>query len=539
MLNRIDIYKFLCLVLIGMVGLIGCADTSSYDVIIVNGTIVDGTGKARYAGDVGIRGETIAKIGNLSKAKSENRIDATGLIVAPGFLDPHSHSDRTLRSPKYRTNENFVRQGVTTCFFGVDGYWRPKTAENFLKATKKSGVGTNWVFYMGHNGIRQAVMRMENRAPTPEELEKMKAMVKQGMEMGAVGLSSGLMYLPGRYATTEEVIELAKIVAPYDGVYDSHVRDPVNDFLGSVKECIEIGEKSGARPHPAHHKAVGKPNWGKSKDVSDLIQAAIDRGLDVTVDQYPYDGAATAPLFAVLVPPKGTPLEKIHEALEDPELREKIKALTENPPPEVYSWVQTVGYSSFRIVVCEKFPDYVGKMLVDIADEKGVDPFTMIIDIITEDPDTVITLGACLEDGVRYIMTRPWTMISSDGATGASMGHPRSYGTFARVLGRYVREWKVLPLEEAVHKMSGKTARYFRLENRGEINEGYFADIAVFDPDRIIDHSDWAHPDKMAEGVIHVLVNGDFALRNEKMTGKLNGQMIPFKGGEYIKKDDE
>jgi N-acyl-D-amino-acid deacylase len=443
-----------------------------------------------------------------------------------------------LKSPKYRTNENFIRQGVTTCIFGVDGYWSPKTAENFLKATKKNGVGTNWAFYMGHNGIRQAVMKMENRAPTAEELEKMKAMVKQGMEMGAVGLSSGLMYLPGRYATTEEVIELAKMVAPYGGVYDSHVRDPVNDFLGSVEECIEIGEKSGARPHPAHHKAVGIPNWGKSKDVSDLIQAAIDRGLDVTVDQYPYDGAATAPLFAVLVPPKGTPQGTIHEALRNPELRKKIKALTENPPPEVYSWVQTVGYSSFRIVVCEKFPDYVGKMLVEIAEEKGVEPFQMIVDIIAEDPDTVITLGACSEDDVRYIMTRPWTVISSDGATGASMGHPRSYGTFARVLGRYVREWKVLPLDEAVHKMSGKTARYFRLEKRGEIKEGFYADIAVFDPGRIIDRSDWAHPDQMAEGVIHVLVNGDFALRNEKMTGKLNGRMIPFKGGIHITPDD-
>lgn len=538
MSNRFSIFTALCLVSIGIFVLAGCSDTSSYDVILANGTVVDGTGKPGYSSDVGIRGETIAKIGNLKKAKSENRIDATGLVVAPGFLDAHSHSDSTLRSPKFRTNENFIRQGVTTCFFGVDGSWTPRTAGNFLKATKKNGVGTNWVFYMGHNGIRRAVMRMENRAPLEEELEEMKTMVKQGMEMGAVGLSSGLMYLPGRYATTEEVIELAKVVAPYDGVYDSHVRDPVNDFLGSVGECIEIGEKSGARPHPAHHKAVGKPNWGKSKDVSDLIQAAIDRGLDVTVDQYPYDGAATSPLLAVLVPPKGTPLNEIQEALEDPSNREKIKALTENPPPEIYSWVQTVGYSSFRIVVCEKFPDYVGKMLVDIAEEKGVDPFAMIVDIVTEDPDTIITLGACLEDDVRYIMTRPWTMISSDGATGASMGHPRSYGTFARVLGRYVREWKVLPLEDAVHKMSGKTARYFRLENRGEIQVGYYADIAVFDPERIMDRSDWAHPDKMAEGVIHVLVNGDFALKDEEMTGKLNGQMIPFKGGAHIKPEE-
>ncbi len=329
------------------------------------------------------------------------------------------------------------------------------------------------------------------------------------------------------------------MVAPYDGVYDSHVRDPAGDFIGSVQECIEIGEKSGARPHPAHHKAAGMRNWGKSKEASDLIQAAIDRGLDVTVDQYPYDGAATAPLIAVLVPPKGMAAGKMLEALADPEKRKEVQSLTETPPPDVYSWVQTVGYQGFRIVVSEQFPDYVGKMIVDIAKEAGVEPFAVVVDIVTEDPDTFITLGACSEDDVRYIMTRPWTMISSDGATGPSMGHPRSYGTFARVLGRYVREWKVLPIEEAVHKMSGKTARYFRLENRGELKEGYYADIAIFDPEKIIDRSDWAHPDKMAEGVIHVLVNGDFALRNEKMTGKLKGQMIPFKGGIYIKQDDE
>ncbi len=192
MSKQINIFIFLCLASIGILGLIGCSDTSTYDVIIANGTIVDGTGKPGYTSDVGIIGETIAKIGKLSKAKSENRIDATGLIVAPGFLDAHSHSDSALRSSKFRTNENFVRQGVTTCFFGVDGYWIPKTATSFLRAAKKNGVGTNWVFYTGHNGIRRVVMRMENRAPTSEELEEMKALVKQGMEMGAVGLSSGL-----------------------------------------------------------------------------------------------------------------------------------------------------------------------------------------------------------------------------------------------------------------------------------------------------------------------------------------------------------
>ncbi|MBN1223247.1 MAG: D-aminoacylase [Candidatus Aminicenantes bacterium] len=531
--------SFLCLALPALLGLFGCYDTSTFDVIIANGTIVDGTGKPEYKNDVGILGDTIVKIGNLSRAKTGKRIDASGLIVAPGFIDAHSHSDRAIRSSKYRANENFIRQGVTTCLFGVDGFWNLKTAESFFKAAEKNGVGTNWAFYAGHNGIRQSVMRMENRAPTPEELDKMKSLVKKAMEMGAIGLSSGLMYLPGRFAATEEVVELAKVVAPYDGAYDSHVRDPVNDFIGSVRECIEIGEKSGARPHPAHHKAVGISNWGKSKDVSVMIQAAIDRGLDVTVDQYPYDGAATAPLIAVLVPPEGVPIGKIGEALRDPEKRKAIQKLTEDPPPEVYSWVQTVGYDSFRIVVCERFPDYEGEMLVDISKERNVDPFAMIVDIVTEDPETLVTLGACSEDDVRYIMTRSWTVISSDGGSSASESHPRSYGTFPRVLGRYVREWKVLSLEEAVHKMSGKTAKYFRLEDRGEIKEGCYADIAIFDPERIIDRSDWAHPNVLAEGVIHVLVNGVFALESEEMTENLGGKFIPFKGGIYIEQTTE
>jgi N-acyl-D-aspartate/D-glutamate deacylase len=344
------------------------------------------------------------------------------------------------------------------------------------------------------------------------------------------------MYLPGRFASTEEVIELAEVVAPFGGIYDSHTRDPVKDFLGSVKECIDIGEKSGARPHPAHLKAVGKKNWGKVKAVSDTIEGAIDKGLDVTCDQYPYDGAATARLIDVLVAPEGVTPGNMGEALRDPEKLEQIRQLTENPPSEVYSWVETVGYDSFRIEKSEKFPEYIGKMVVDIAAQKETDPFSLIVEILLEEgPGAGITLGGLSEEDVRFILTRPWTMIGSDGSTGWHT-HPRAYGTFPRVLGRYVREWGVLSLEEAVHKMTALTADYFRLENVGRVEEGYRADITVFDPETVIDHSDWIHPMKMPEGIIHVFVNGVAALKDGEMTGELNGHFIPFKGGEYVKK---
>jgi N-acyl-D-aspartate/D-glutamate deacylase len=322
----------------------------------------------------------------------------------------------------------------------------------------------------------------------------MKALVREGMGLGRVGLSTGVMYLPGRFATTAELVELAREVAPYDGIYDSHVRDPVKNFLESVLECIEIGERSGARPHPAHHKAVGKlTNWGKAQIAAGHISRAIDRGIDVTVDQYPYDGAAVSRLIRVLVLPEEIQRQNLMAALGDPETRKQIQVLTDNPPAEVYSWVQTVGYESFRIVHSNKFPDYVGKMVIDIAREKGVDPFSLICEIVLEEgPDTVITLGACKEEEVQYILTRPWTMIASDG--GYKMGHPRSYGTFPRVLGRYVRELEILSLEEAIYKMTGLTSDYFRFEQIGKLQKGYMADITIFDPASVSDRATWSRP---------------------------------------------
>jgi len=511
-----------------------CSGTLTYDVIIENGILVDGTGGARYKSDVGVRGGKIAKIGDLSKAQSPKRIDATDLIVAPGFIDAHSHADRALGNQETAGNEIFVTQGVTTSIFGIDGRSLPEQIKSQIEKFTRQGVGTNYAYFVGHNSIRSAVIGRENRPPTDEEMERMKAMVKEGMELGALGLSTGLMYLPGRFATTEEVIELAKVVAPYDGVYDSHVRDPARNLVSSVKECLDIGVESGSRPHPGHHKAPGKDNWGKAKEIQDMIKELIDRGIDVTVDQYPYDGAATSRLINVLIKPRGMENENILTALKNPRKREQIKEVTENPGPDEYSWVTTVGYNSFRIVVSKEFPEYVGKIISDIAEEEGRDPFSVIVDIVLKEGDkTKITLGACSEDDVRYILTRPWTMISSDGGLGS--GHPRSCGSFTRVLGRYVREWNVLSLEEAVYKMTGLPAKYYKFAETGTLKEGNHADITVFNPETVIERADWENPSELSEGIIHVLVGGAFIFEDGKMTENMNGRFIPFDGGRFIK----
>jgi N-acyl-D-aspartate/D-glutamate deacylase len=528
-----------------------------FDVLIANGTVVDGSGAPRYRADVGVRDGRIAAIGDLSKATAGKRIDATGLIVAPGFIDVHTHSDRGLIDPDLKDNKGFVTQGVTASVFGADGGYSPRSINELKETFRKQGVGTHYAFMVGVNAVRREVMGMENRPPTPEEMQEMKSLVRAAMESGAVGLSSALLYLPGRFASTEEVIELAKIAAEYDGLYDSHVRSAIADFEGSHKECIEIGERSGARPHPAHYKAVGKQNWGKAKALNDYYQARIDAGVDITVDQYPYDSAMTSQLIEIFVTPPevavpdlgrqlGDPslsveakreliaerTRKLIEALHDPKRREAIRVATEQPPPGVFSAVGSVGgYDALRILVSEKQPQLEGRLLVDIAAERKISPFELMADLVTEEGERIkVTPAAATEDDVREIMQRPWTMIASDGnLTGLEdgRGHPRSRGTFPRVLGRYVREWKVLTLEDAIRKMTSLPAGYYRLGQRGLIREGYWADLTVFDPETVIDRSTWRAPERYSEGIIHVLMEGEPVLENGRMTGAFRGRFLP------------
>ncbi|MEJ8569263.1 amidohydrolase family protein [Wenzhouxiangellaceae bacterium CH-27] len=529
-----------------------------FDTLIVNGTLIDGSGAPRFRADIGIRHGKIARIGDLASSRAEHRIDAGGLIVAPGFIDVHTHAERGLVSPELNDNKGFITQGVTTCVIGADGGHSPRSIRELRETFEAQGVGTHYAFLVGVNAVRKEVIGMEDRAPTQAELEQMKSLVRQAMENGAVGLSSGLMYLPARYATTEEVVELARVAADYDGLYDSHVRNAVPDFEGAYREAIEIGLQSGARPHPAHYKAVGMRNWGKTKPLNDWFQSQIDQGVDLTVDAYPYDGAATALLVDVFAVPRedGMPVRPpelrdplldagdfsrfmagyvadLQQALRDPARREAIRVATEVGIPGVYSVIAFAaeGYDTLRIVASEPFPELEGQMILDIAARRGQPPFDVMADLLfAAGPEIKVTLAAAVEDDIREILRRPWTMIASDGSnTGFDngRGHPRSRGTFPRVLGRYVREWGVLTLEDAIRKMTWLPASYYRFAERGLLREGFRADITVFDPDTVIDRSTWQEPARYSEGVIHVLVNGEPVLSDGHMTGALPGEFLP------------
>ncbi len=537
----------------------------AFDLLLLNARVVDGTGDTAYMADVGIRDGRIAAIGGLQDASASERIDLDGRVLAPGFIDTHNHADQGIVDPALRTNKGFITQGVTTTIFGVDGAYDLDQIKQMREIFKHQGIGTNYMFYIGHNGVRLAVMGMDERVPSAAEIAAMKTMVKAAMDQGALGLSSGLMYLPGKFAATDELIELGRVAGMYGGLYDSHVRDPVRNLLESIDECLTIAWKSGLSAHPAHLKAVGAANFGKSGEIAALISGWQSRGLGVTADLYPYDGAATAKLVEILVPPADSPAQEMIErwkapdkssdeqaeivreatryyqqALQDPKTREAIRQTTENPPKGVFSWVAAVGYKSYRIVVSDT-PEYEGRMLTDIAAEREQTPFDLIADLIVDEGiRTKITLGAIQESDVQALLKQPWVMVSSDGAESGfenGGGHPRYRGTFPRLMGRYVREWGVLSLEEAVFKVTSLPASYLQLKDRGVIREGAWADLVVFDADKIIDRSTWDTPNRYSEGVIHVLVNGEFALKNAMMTGGTHGRYLPFRGrGESLKR---
>jgi len=526
------------------------------DVVLHGGRVIDGSGTPSRSADVGLKGRRIAAIGDLTGVSARRRIDVSGLIVAPGFIDVHNHADEDVVLPAYRTAPAMIRQGVTTAVFGVDGSLDLPMFRALKARLAAVGVGVNFAAYIGHNGLREKELGMQNRAPTAAEMDRMKATVRMAMNEGALGLSTGLMYLPGIYATTDEVVELARVTAPYGSLYDSHDRDPALHLLDSVAECLTIARRAGVEAHVAHLKAVGLHNAGRSAELIRMIDEARARGESVTADAYPYDGATTRLVAELLVPPADSPMAGYLRVLDDPGTREesraavvvalagswrkalsgaersRIQRLTEEPPDGVFSWVKSVGYDSFRIIRSEN-PALGGRMIVDLATERRQTPFDVLADLLIEQgPRIKLTVGAMREDDVRALLRAPWTMISSDGREGGlagGQGHPRYRGSFARVLAYYVRDQHVLTLEEAVHKMSGLAASYLKLPDRGVLRVGASADLAVFDPQAIQDRSTWDDPSPYAVGMRYVFVNGAAALENGTPTGVLAGRFLPFK----------
>lgn len=536
-------------------------ESSGFDILIMSGTIADGSGEAVFDGDIGIKGDTIVEIGDLSGGKAVQTIDATGLIVSPGFIDIHTHCDDGFGRPSSNANLNYLIQGVTTVRTGSCGSGTYKIAETKAE-WEKIGMGTNAVMLVGNIPVRQAVMAEELREPKPEEMEKMRELIRQAMREGAWGISTGLEYGGyDKFVTTEEIIELTKVVGEFDGVYTSHIRDEAAKLVFAVEETILIGEKTGVPVNVTHIKETGKNNWGLMKDAVKAINDARARGIKVTADQYPWvQGAPVGSIWSFLdIPPELETLSHLREkmwdrqlgdqerdqlieqyideltkALTDKAKRDKIRSfnLREDPvnPSPIVRW----GWHDFTVMVSDKYPDFVRKNFIDIFGELHADPFDTVVDWIINEPEMLFASGSQSEDDMKHAMVQEWTMVSSDGGaapmkneTGKPRrGHPRDFASQVKILRKYVREDKLLTLEEAIRKMTSAPAEYLKMNNRGLLARGYKADIIIFDLDRVKDEATYADSERYASGMEYVIIGGKMSVEKGKYIGALNGKVL-------------
>ncbi len=498
-----------------------------YDLLIQGGRVINGSGKPGFVADVGIKDGRIVAIGDLQNKSARKTLDAAGQVVAPGFIDLHTHAERRILD--FPDVHNYIRQGVTTVVGGNCG-GSPWPIGEFLQKVEQKRLALNLALLVGHNTIRRQVMGTENREPRPEELEQMKALVEQAMREGAVGLSTGLKYVPGAYAKIDEVIELAKVVAKYGGFYATHMRDEGLKLLDGVEEALEIGRRAGVPVHISHHKAVGKSMWGKSKLTLAKIDEAVQAGMDVTLDQYPYTATSTG--LTVVFPAWSLAggQERLRARLADPEQRRKIKEAI------VYNIIYDRGGGDPASIVVSSFPpdaSLEGKNLAEITRMRGRKPTP---ENAAETLMELQEMGGgsgiyhCLaEEDVKRIMQHPLTAVASDGATieyGKAKPHPRSYGTFPRVLGKYVREENVLTLEEAIRKMTSLPAQRLKLQDRGRLQPGAWADVVIFDPETVRDTATWTEPHQYPVGISYVLVNGRIVVDETGFTGRYPGRVI-------------
>ncbi len=500
----------------------------AYDLLITGGTVIDGTGSPGVRADVGVRGDRIVRVSTtaLPTADAARVIDATGLVVSPGFIDLHAHLDPLLRLPEA---ESAVRQGLTTSLGGPDG-GSPFPLAPYLDSAGKLGVGMNVAFLAGHNTIRSEVMGRANRAPTAAELARMQAMVAQAMGEGAWGLSTGLKYIPGAYSRTPEVVALARVAADSGGIYTSHLREEGLGLIEGVGEAIRIGRESGIPIVLTHHKVVGKPMWGASVRTLAMVDSARADGVDVMMDQYPYTATYTG--ISILVPAWAMAggNDEFRKRVNDPALRDSI--LREI----VFNLENDRGGGDLSRVQLARVawqPDLEGRTLRDWAVERGLPPTLetgaqLVVDAMLKGGASAI-YHVLEEDDVERIMRHPQTMIASDGrltAPGEGHPHPRWYGTFPRVLARYVRERGVLTLPQAVHKMTGQPAARLGLRDRGTLVEGAYADITIFDPATVADRATFEDPHQYPDGIPYVIVNGTVAVDGGRFVGVRAGRVL-------------
>lgn len=528
-------------------------------ILIKNARIVDGTNTPAYDGDILVENNKIVAIGqcgfwDLDIQKDWKVIDGTDYITAPGFIDTHSHSDlKVLTEPDVLPK---LMQGITTEVLGQDGIsmaplpkihisawrknlagldgesseinWEYETTKNYLAMIEEVEPALNESYLLPHGNVRMEAMGLDDRKPTEDEIKKMCDITRREMEAGCLGLSSGLIYMPCAYSKTKELIELCKVVAEYDGVFVVHQRSEADTIISSMLEIIEIGRESKVRIHFSHFKVCGKKNWNYLDEMLHLLDCAKKEGIHVSLDQYPYVAGST--MLGVILPPwmhdGGT--DKLVERLHSSENREKIKKDMQNGIPGWDNFIDFAGLEGIYItsVATDKNKDAVGLNLQQLGDLRKKEPLEATFDLLMEEQNAVGMVDFYgLEEHVIKIMTRPEMNVCTDGLLSGTP-HPRVYGSFPRVLGKYVREEKILTLEEAIHKMTGKAATALGIKERGFIKAGYFADITMFDPNTIIDRGTFENSMQFPEGIEYVLVNGEVALEKGIYTTNRNGMVI-------------
>ncbi len=529
------------------------------DIIIQNGTIIDGSNTRRYQGDLWIKDGRINKIGmncslDACMDQETTMIDATGLVIAPGFIDTHSHSDlKVLTEPEVLPK---LMQGITTEVLGQDGIsmaplpipyisawrknlagldgesseidWQYQDTEHYLKMVEDANPSINESYLLPHGNVRMEAMGLEDRQPNEDEIRSMCEITKREMEAGCLGLSSGLIYMPCAYSKTKEIIEICKVVAEYDGVFVVHQRSEADTIIDSMKEIIEIGRESGVRIHFSHFKVCGKKNWKYLDGMLELLDQARKEGIQVSLDQYPYVAGST--MLGVILPPwvhdGGT--DRLVERLKSPTLREKMKTDIKNGIPGWDNFVDFAGVEGIFItsVVSKQNQNCVGLNLVQLGELKGKEPLEATFDLLMEEENAVGMVDFYgLEEHVVRILKRPETNVCTDGLLSGTP-HPRVYGSFPRILGKYVREENQLTLEEAIYKMTAKPAKAMGIKERGLIRPGYYADLVLFDPNSIKDQGTFEDPKQYPAGIEYVIVNGQVAVEKRNYTKKYNGIVI-------------
>jgi N-acyl-D-aspartate/D-glutamate deacylase len=494
----------------------------SADWLLVGGTIYDGSGRPPVTGDVAIEGDRIVAVGKFVTGKVGKTVDCTGLVIAPGFIDLHNHSDSPILAEKTRANVNFVMQGCTTIVTGNCGFGSADVGK-FYQQIDKQGAGTNVAHLLPQGALRNAILGTANRRPSGAELAAMRQLAEKAMREGAWGMSTGLIYVPSSYANVDELSEITKVVGRYEGVYVSHIRNENTQLLAAVQEALEIGRRGGTPVHISHFKSTGRDSWGVVRQAAKMIEKARKAGRRVTADQYPYIASSTS-LDAILIEPwaRAGGREALIKRFDDKTIMARLRYDME------VNLKKRNGPAAIKFVNYTKRPEWIGKSLAEVAKSEKRDPIDVAIEITRNGGASIVSFSMS-EDDVRHVMQIPWVATASDGKAylpGTDKPHPRNYGTFPRKIGYYSIREKVLPLSKAIRSATGLPADILGIPQRGYAKAGFFADVVVFDAKKFIDAATFDDPHQYAQGVKYVFVNGTPVVDDFKPTRKLSGRAL-------------